>query len=208
MYKDYYLDVKNVADKIRQNPSEKPLPNRENGFMRRPDEQEEEKPNSFEQVLLQYMTGVRNSSTTARYEDSLPAEAKGGLQQAMNAIGKIESGGNYQAVGPTITKGSYKGDRAYGKYQVMGKNIPQWSREVLGKELTVEEFMANPRYQDMIAGAKLSQAMSKYGSWEDAASVWFSGQPLAKAGNRSDGYNTVPEYVSKFNKAWEEVNLA
>ena len=31
--------------------------------------------------------------------------------------------------------------------------------------------------------------------------MWFSGRPMAQAGNASDGYTTVPEYVAKFTGA-------
>lgn len=207
MYRDYYLEVKDVADKIRQNPTSDPVPEKPSGFMQPKkanvagaiETAEEE---SFNKILLKYMDGVRKASTTARYEDSIPVEARGDLQQAMNAIGQIESGNNYQARGPVVQKGAYKGQRAIGKYQVMEGNIGPWSREVLGFEITTEEFLSNPRYQDMIAGAKLAQAKAKFGSWDDAASVWFSGRPMAKAGNASDGYNTVPQYVTKFRQAW------
>lgn len=206
MYRDYYLEVIDVAKKIRANPMSPPVEVEREGFMQ-PRKEDlvgaisgEDTP--FENTLLDYMKTVRETSTTGRYEESLPVSVeKGGLDTAMNAIASVESGGNYQAIGPEVTKGAYKGDKAYGKYQVMGKNIPVWSREILGFELTPEEFLSNPRYQDMIAGAKLAQAKDKYGTWEDAASVWFSGRPLSKAGNASDGYNTVPQYIDKFKKA-------
>ena len=45
-----------------------------------------------------------------------------------DAIAYEESGGNYRALG----KPTASGDRAYGKYQVMGSNIPQWTKEALG----------------------------------------------------------------------------
>lgn len=210
MYRDYYLEVKDVADRIRQNPTSDPTPDRPTGFMQPKkanvasalEAAEEE---SFNKVLLKYMDGIRKSSVTARYEDSIPVEARGDLQKALAALGQIESSNNYQAKGPVVKKGAYKGQRAMGKYQVMEGNIGPWSREVLGFELTTEEFLSNPKYQDMIAGAKMSQSKAKYGSWDDAASVWFSGRPMAKAGNASDGYNTVPQYVMKFRKAWENL---
>lgn len=117
------------------------------------------------------------------------------------AIASIESGGNYGAKGPVVQKGSYAGDRAYGKYQVMGKNIPSWTKEALGVSMTPEEFLANPQAQDAVFRVKFGQSVAKYGNPQDAASVWFSGRPVAEAGNASDGMTTVPEYVQKFNSA-------
>jgi len=47
--------------------------------------------------------------------------------KAAEAIGQFESGGNYNAIGPATSKGN----KAYGKYQVMDFNIPNWSKEVI-----------------------------------------------------------------------------
>lgn len=128
------------------------------------------------------------------------APQTGAMGDYAAAISKTESGGNYQALGPVMQSGSYAGDRAYGKYQVMGKNIPQWTREVLGREMTPQEFLADQNAQDAVFNAKFGASVEKYGNPQDAASVWFSGRPMAQAGNASDGYNTVPQYVEKFNK--------
>lgn len=116
------------------------------------------------------------------------------------AIRAVESGshaGNYGAIGP-LTK---KGNRAYGAYQVMDFNIPDWTESVLGQRMTPDEFLANPAAQDAVFQSQFGGYLQKYGTPEDAASVWFSGRPLAKAGNSSDGYNTVPQYVAKFQAA-------
>ena len=116
------------------------------------------------------------------------------------AVRKIESGsyeGNYQAMGP-ITR---NGDRAYGAYQVMGNNIEKWTKEALGQSLTTKEFLASRAAQDKVFFTKFGQSVDKFGSMADATSVWFSGRPLSKAGNASDGYNTVPQYVTKVQNA-------
>lgn len=112
------------------------------------------------------------------------------------AIGQFESGGNYKAIGPEVTSGMYKGDKALGKYQIMGKNIPSWSKEALGYEITKEQFLNSPELQDKIAQYKMNQSLQKYGTVEDVASVWFSGRPVAQAGNASDVLGTtVPQYI-------------
>jgi len=113
------------------------------------------------------------------------------------AIANIESSGNYGAVGPT-TKG---GDRAYGKYQVMGANVPSWTKEATGTEMTPDEFLANKEAQDTTFKHHFGKALEQYGSPEDAASVWFSGKPRAAAGNAVDILGTtVPSYLKKFNE--------
>lgn len=108
-------------------------------------------------------------------------------------ISAVESSGRYDAVGPETKSG-----RAYGRYQVMGYNIGPWSKAALGRELTPEEFIADPKAQDAVFDHQFGSYVRKYGNVDDAASAWFSGRPMAQAGNASDGYTTVPEYVAKF----------
>lgn len=125
---------------------------------------------------------------------------KSGLDVWAAGIRKIESGsyaGNYGAVGPVTNRG----DRAYGAYQVMGANISTWTKEVLGQSLSIKEFLADQSAQDKIFYAKFSQSADKFGSMADATSVWLSGRPISRAGNASDGYNTVPQYVGKVQSA-------
>lgn len=122
------------------------------------------------------------------------------MQRAAAAIRQIESSGNYSALGPVVKKGSYKGDRAYGAYQVMGKNVGPWTREVFGREMTPAEFLADKGAQDRLFQAKFGQAARKHGSLVDAASVWHSGRPLkqAAAAGATDGYTRTQDYASRF----------
>lgn len=111
---------------------------------------------------------------------------------------KVESGGNYGAVGPEVKRKDHV-DHAYGKYQVMGDNIPAWTEQALGKRMTVKEFLANPDAQEKVFEDQFTRNFKKYGTVEDATSVWFSGRPLAqatKAGAR-DVNMGVPEYVQR-----------
>lgn len=125
-------------------------------------------------------------------------EVKDELDPYLTALRKIESSHNYGALGP-VTK---KGDRAYGAYQVMGANIPQWTQKALGQTMTPDEFLADKAAQDKVARYYFGQAMKKYGTPQDAASVWFTGKPLSKnTSNINDGYTTLPKYVQRFNKA-------
>lgn len=119
------------------------------------------------------------------------------LSNYAKAIQAIESrgSGGYNALGP-VTK---KGDRAYGAYQVMGSNIPSWTKEVLGRPLTPQQFLADPKIQDSVFNAKFGQSVQKFGNPQDAASVWFTGRPLSKGGSSRDILGTSGnEYVNKF----------
>lgn len=109
------------------------------------------------------------------------------------AIGYVESRGNYGALGP-LTDDNH---RAYGKYQILDSNIGPWTRRDLGRTLTPAAFLADPDAQDRTARAEIRRLLTTYGSAADVASVWFSGRPLAQAGNAADVTGTtVPQYVS------------
>jgi len=124
------------------------------------------------------------------------------IPAAMEAFAAIESrgSGDYQALGPIIKKGMYKGDRAYGRYQVMGDNVPSFTKQYIGKSMTKEDFLNDPEAQDAVIESFLRKKYKEYGNVEDAVSAWFTGQPLKKAQARgaSDGNSTVNEYVTKF----------
>ncbi len=113
------------------------------------------------------------------------------------AISSVESGGNYRAVGPATKTG----DRALGKYQIMGANIGPWSREILGREVSPQEFIASDDIQDAIFKSKFGQYVQKYGP-EGAARAWFAGEDGMNGPNRRDVLGTtVAGYAAKFNKA-------
>ena len=117
-----------------------------------------------------------------------------------NAIASIESqgSGGYSAVGPT----TQKGNRAYGKYQVMDFNIPTWTEKHLGQRLTPDQFLNSPEAQEAVFKGEFGSYVSKYGNPQDAASAWFTGRPQSEGGNRSDALGTTGSgYVSKFNNA-------
>ena len=117
-----------------------------------------------------------------------------------NAIASIESAGSggYSALGP-ITQ---RGNRAYGKYQVMDFNIGPWTEKHLGRRMTPDEFLANPEAQEAVFRGEFGSYVQKYGNPQDAASAWFTGQPRSSGANRKDIYGTTGSgYVEKFNRA-------
>jgi len=129
------------------------------------------------------------------------------IKRVVAAIGQFESGGNYKAQGPTVTSGMYKGDHAYGKYQVMGKNVPSWTKEALGRSMTPEQFLNDPKAQDAVAEHYMGMHLSKYGNVGDVASVWFTGKPLAKAGNVKDVIGTsAPQYVKNVQAIYDRLS--
>lgn len=128
---------------------------------------------------------------------------QGALGSFMQAIAKQESGGRYNAVGPKTSTG----DQAYGKYQVMGANIPTWTKQALGVSMTPQQFLASPGAQEAVASAKFQEVFNKYGNWQDVASVWFSGRPLS--GNRSKDVTgtSVPQYVANISSTMQKAGF-
>lgn len=132
-------------------------------------------------------------------DDTLDGNAGYDRMAARDAITKIESGGRYDALGP-VTK---KGDRAYGRYQVMGENIPEWTEAALGRRMTPKEFIRDRQAQDRVFDHRFGSYVKKYGTVEDAASAWFTGRPNTQRGNPRDALGTDKNtYVRKFAGAY------
>jgi len=137
------------------------------------------------------------------FSQPLSKGLNGSVKQIASAIGQYESGGNYKAIGAD-TGG---GNRAYGKYQVMASNIPSWTKEALGKSMTPQQFLNSPQAQDAVAEYKMGKYLQQYGTLEDVASVWFSGQPMAKAGNAKDVLGTsVPSYIKNVRSIYDNLS--
>lgn len=113
-----------------------------------------------------------------------------------NAIASIESAGSgdYSAIGPTHPRLG----RALGRYQIMEANVGPWSRQVLGREVTPAEFMANPALQDAIFDGIFGGYVERYGP-EGAAQAWFAGPGGVGKLDRKDSLGTsVGSYGQKF----------
>lgn len=143
----------------------------------------------------------RGFPATSPGNSSLPA-ANGNMSQYAGSIANIESGGDYGVRGP-VTR---SGDRAYGKYQVMGANVGPWTQQILGRAMTTDEFLADPQAQEKVFEAKFGEYVNRTGSPQDAASMWFTGRPAAEGANRrARDVNGRPlgitgqEYVNRFN---------
>lgn len=150
---------------------------------------------------------------------------KNDVTRTMSALASVESGHNktahlnYGAVGPTIQRGRYAGDRALGAYQVMGRNVPSWAKQareagvlsdsnyklLADSNFNAQTFLSHPEIQDAIVytqtakniyraggrGGPLTEGMVK-----DVASIWFTGTTLDKARGRTDGISTTESYTN------------
>ena len=151
-----------------------------------------------EVIKLQIENGTYNPISDSGSIGIVSKDNGFGLEDFKRGISAVESAGSggYSALGKIIESGSLKGDRAYGKYQVMGSNIPSWTKQALGYSMTPQQFLASPQAQEKVFEDQSERNYAKYGNWGDVASVWFSDRPLS-GNNSSDGNNTVPEYVQK-----------
>lgn len=110
-----------------------------------------------------------------------------------NGISTNESGGNYKLVGNATN-----GDRPYGKYGIMGANVPQWTKDALGTSMTPEQFLANPAAQDATFDHRFGNYVTKYGP-EGAAQAWLGGEGSVGKLDRKDNLGTsVGAYGQKF----------
>ena len=120
------------------------------------------------------------------------------LAKYREAIAKLESSGRYGALGPVTATG----DRAYGRYGVMGANVGPWTQQTLGYAMTPSAFLADPSAQDAVFNRIFGGYLSRFGNANDAASAWFTGRPLAAGAAATDILGTTGSaYVDKFNAA-------
>jgi hypothetical protein len=124
------------------------------------------------------------------------------VADAIANVGEKSSG--YDQVGVP----DKSGDRPYGKYQIMGNNIPSWSDEAgLGK-LTPDAFVNNPDAQEQVAKHRIGKYLDQYGNARDAASLWHSGVPYDQAVNekRQDSLGTkTADYATRVSNAADTI---
>ena len=122
--------------------------------------------------------GARGTATTVTSGKDLhwgsqivsPAAAK-------VAIGTFESGNSYTKVGPKTEKHG----RGLGKYQVMEGYLDDYLRRAGLPSMTPQEFLKSPDVQEKVFERAFAADMAKYGSFNEAASRWFTGMSVANA---------------------------
>jgi hypothetical protein len=147
--------------------------------------------------------GVRPSLTAAGVVNSPVADPASRALMWRQGISQIESGsfaGNYNAIGP-VTR---SGDQAYGRYQVMGANIPSWTEKHYGQRLTPQQYLANQQAQDSVFDGEFGSYVSKYGEGP-AATKWFTGSPVAKGRADVNGM-TDNRYSAQFTSNMQKLS--
>jgi hypothetical protein len=127
--------------------------------------------------------GGQGGGSSSTYKFTGNGKGQNTFDNFVQAIIKKESGGRYGVKGVPV--GS-KGNRAYGAYQVMASNIPSWSKTVLGRSITPEQYLNSPKLQDQIAQHYLRNYYNKYGP-AGAAVAWYAGEGTARKWVKSHG---------------------
>ena len=91
------------------------------------------------------------------------------MERFLNAVRQQESGGRYGVKGIQT-----KGSRALGAYQVMGFNVPAWTKAALGRSVSQSTFLGSKKIQDQVARHILGGYVKKYG-YGGAAAAWYGG---------------------------------
>jgi hypothetical protein len=127
------------------------------------------------------------------------AYSPAGIENVMRVIRQKESSGNYSNVTTTRDR-TGRTQSALGAYGVMDFNVGPWTREVLGREMSPQEFLNDRNAQDAVAKAKLSQYAQKYGT-TGAAKAWFAGEAGMKNPSARDPLGTtVSSYAADFER--------
>lgn len=136
---------------------------------------------------------VVTSAIAPKVDTTSVGGSAGDFESFVNSIAKQESGGNYSAVN--------KSSGALGKYQIMPANIPSWSKSALGRSVTTQQFLKDPKLQEAVARKKLQYYYNKYGA-ANAAKAWYGGEGSIKrsAGAQSrgqaGGYPSLNSYAA------------
>jgi hypothetical protein len=114
-----------------------------------------------------------------------------GLARFMVAVGRAESGGNYQA------RNARSG--AYGKYQIMPSSWRAWARRYLGRA----NAKPTPANQEIVAAAKFRELYRGLHSWRRVAHWWLTGSSRTTAWSASSTryVNRVMTLYGKASKA-------
>jgi len=100
------------------------------------------------------------------------------LEVFKGAIASKESGHlGYEALGIPVHEYGYDGDRARGKYQIMGKNWKKWAQEAgLPESAWDPNTGMTPQNQEFVASYKFKQYYNQFGGdWRKVAIAWYSG---------------------------------
>jgi hypothetical protein len=118
---------------------------------------------------------------------AVAAKPPPGLARFMDAVGQVESGGNYFA--------RNKVSGAYGKYQIMPSNWPAWAKQYLGSSKAKQ----TPANQEKVAAGKFTSLFRSLDSWKRVAYWWLTGS------KKTSGWSAYAKrYVAKVMRLYHD----
>jgi len=151
-----------------------------------------------------HWTQKRDGQAISPHRAYLEATLSGGImknefakiERLKSAIVEQESGSEVSILNPD--------SGAIGLAQVMPENVPSWTKQCLGRELTPDEFRRDARAQNEVIDCKLekywnaSDATTIDEKVRDVASIWYSGSAANKDSTRLQPYgnNVYPSIQS------------
>lgn len=119
------------------------------------------------------------------------------IERLKAAIIEQESGANVSLLNPD--------SGAIGLGQVMPENVPAWTKQCLGRELTPAEFQNDAKAQNEVIDCKLEQYWKTAKSSttdekvRDVAAIWYAGNAAAKNSSAPQPYgNTVYPSIKSY----------
>jgi hypothetical protein len=141
--------------------------------------------------------GLRGAGQSSIAEKQEPSASDALLNRAAAVTKEQESGGNYGNV-TTTRNARGQSQSALGAYGIMDFNLRQWSKEALGREVSKEEFLSNPKIQDAIYRYKMGDYIKRFGV-EGAGRAWLGGEGGVNAPLARDPLGTsVGSYGQRF----------
>jgi hypothetical protein len=155
---------------------------------------------------------AKPNQTEQPQPQSIPDET---LTRLRAAIVQQESDGNHKLLNPS-------GSGAMGIGQVMPEDLPHWSQEALGREVSQQEFLSNHDLQVVIIDYKLNQywqqaTLQAHGNEDETvkrvASWWYAGNPNLFTDTtpqfwNGDEYPSIAEYCSQVLERYKAQNKA
>lgn len=146
---------------------------------------------------------VRGASTGSPAPGAQAGSWDDMLERSERATAVIESGSpdptkGWGTVGPETRYKDGRVDRPYGRYGVMGANVPAWTKQYYGQALTPEQFLADKEAQKTVYRGQYGDYIKKFGTPQKAAGAWFAG-PQGLTSEAKDVLGTsVPWYMKRF----------
>ena len=136
------------------------------------------------------------------------ATAQTGLSSATDLYSRIikqESGGDASQINPDTG--------AIGIGQVMPENVPSWTKEAIGQEMTADQFAADADAQKKVVDFKLNQYMenakaageSGFEACRTVAKDWYAGEGGDKDSTAPQaGYPSIADYTKSVCAGYKE----